>query len=164
MIIDITVIIFLTGIGIALILLEIFLLPGITVAGIGGAVFAAGGIIYAYTVDPSAGHATLIVSVAVFGGAFAWLLRSGSFRKVSLHTNIDARLTSARELDIHPGDEGITLSRLAPIGKARIRDIVVEAKSTGEFIDEQIPVRVVRVDGYNVLVVQTDNTIHSQKL
>jgi membrane-bound ClpP family serine protease len=161
MLLNVTVIVFLMGIAIALILLEIFLLPGITIAGIGGGLFAVGGAIFAYTVSQTTGHITLVASVLVFGGAFAWLLRSNSFRRVSLLTEIDSRLTSARELDIHPGDEGITLSRLAPIGKARIRDIVVEAKSTGGFIDEHTPVRVIRVDGNNVLVAGQDDIIHS---
>jgi membrane-bound ClpP family serine protease len=156
MILDIIIIAFLMGIAIALILLEIFLLPGITLAGIGGALFAIGGVIYAYTIGTTAGHITLLVSVVAFGGAFAWLLRSKSFNKVALHTDIDSKVTSARELDIHPGDEGVTLSRLAPIGKASINDITVEAKSTGDFIDENTPVRVLRVDGYNVLVAKKD--------
>jgi membrane-bound ClpP family serine protease len=51
-----------------------------------------------------------------------------------------------------PGDEGLTLSRLAPIGKARINGITVEAKSMDELIDENTPVEVIRVDGYNVIV------------
>jgi membrane-bound ClpP family serine protease len=161
MILDIAVIVFLMGIAIALILLEIFLLPGITIAGVGGALFAIGGVIFAYTVSPSAGHITLIASIVSFVGAFAWLLRSKSFSKVALHTDIDSKVTSARELDIHPGDEGTTVSRLAPIGKANIRGIIVEAKSTGDFIDEDTPVRVIRVDGYNVLVAKDeDNIIH----
>ncbi|MDR2811061.1 MAG: NfeD family protein [Tannerellaceae bacterium] len=160
MILDIAVIIFLMGIAVALILLEIFLLPGITIAGVGGALFAIGGIIFAYTVGQTIGHVTLVTSVIVFGGSFAWLLRSKSFSKVSLHTDVDSKLTSARELNIHPGDEGITLSRLAPIGKANIHDIVVEAKSTGDFIDEHTPIKVLRVDGYNVLVAKKDDIIH----
>jgi membrane-bound ClpP family serine protease len=159
MILDIAIITFLIGIAIALLLLEIFLLPGITVAGIGGAVFATGGIIYAYTIGTTTGLIALVSSVAVFGGAFAWLLRSKSFNKVALHTDIDSKVTSARELDIHPGDEGLTLSRLAPIGKASIHGITVEAKSTGDFIDENTPVRVLRIDGYNVLVTKKENDI-----
>jgi membrane-bound ClpP family serine protease len=161
MILDIAVIIFLMGIAVALILLEIFLLPGITIAGIGGALFAAGGMIFAYTVGQTIGHVTLVASVLIFAGSFAWLLRSKSFNKVSLHTDVDSRLTSARELNIHPGDEGITLSRLAPIGKANIQNVVVEAKSTGGFIDEHTPVRVIRIDGYNVLVAEINDIIHS---
>lgn len=159
MIADIAVIIFLMGIAVALILLEIFLLPGITIAGIGGVIFAIGGVIFAYTAGQTIGHITLGTSIVVFVVAFAWLLRSKSFSKVSLHTDVDSRLTSARELNIRPGDEGITLSRLTPIGKANIQGIVVEAKSTGGFIDEHTPVRVIRIDGYNVLVAEKDDII-----
>ncbi|MDR1402078.1 MAG: NfeD family protein [Tannerellaceae bacterium] len=161
MILDIAIIIFLTGIAILLILLEIFLLPGITIAGIGGALFAIGGVIYAYTVGSTVGNITLFGSIIAFGIAFAWLLRSKSFNKVALKTNIDSKLTSSRDLGIQAGDEGITLSRLAPIGKALIKDITVEAKSTGEFIDEDTPVIVMRVDGYNVLVATKEDIIHS---
>jgi len=152
MILDIIIIIFLMATAILLILLEIFLLPGITIASVGGLIFAIGGVIYAYTIGETIGHITLISSAIVFGGIFLWLLRSKSFSRVALKTNIDSKLTSSRDLGIEPGDEGIALSRLAPIGKAEIKGIVVEAKSTGDFIDEETAIVVVRVDGYNVVV------------
>ncbi|MCC8154845.1 MAG: NfeD family protein, partial [Tannerellaceae bacterium] len=149
MVFTVSIIAFLMLLAIFLILLEIFLLPGITVAGIGGAIFAAGGLLYAYSVDAATGNIAL-GALAVFVIAFLWLMRSNSFHRVSLKTDVDSKLTSTRELGIQPGDEGITLSRLAPIGKARINDQVVEAKALGELIDEDTPVVVVRVDGYNV--------------
>lgn len=149
---EITIIVFLMLVAIVLILLEIFLLPGITIAGIGGFLFAAAGVIYAYSVGEMAGHITLFLSLITFGGAFVWLLRSRSFNRVALKTNVDSKLVSSRDLGINPGDEGITLSRLAPIGKARFNGITVEAKSMDELIDEKVAVEVVRVDGYNVLV------------
>lgn len=152
MIWEITIIVFLMLVAIVLILLEIFLLPGITIAGVGGFLFAASGVIYAYTVGDTAGHITLFLSLISFGGAFVWLLRSRSFNKVALNTDVDSKLTSSRDLDIKPGDAGITLSRLAPVGKARFNGITVEAKSMDELIDENTPVEIVRVDGYNVLV------------
>lgn len=150
---DIIIIVFLMALAIALVLIEIFLLPGITLAGIGGALFAVGGAIYAYSVSALAGHITLVASVCLFVLTFFFLLRKNSFRRIALHTDVDATLTSSRDLGIEPGDEGITLSRLAPIGKARIKGITIEAKSREEFIDEQTAVTVVRVDGYNVIVV-----------
>lgn len=152
MIWEITIIVFLMLVAIVLILLEIFLLPGITIAGVGGFLFAASGVIYAYTVGDTAGHITLFLSLISFGGAFVWLLRSRSFNRVALNTDVDSKLTSSRDLDIKPGDAGITLSRLAPVGKARFNGITVEAKSMDELIDENTPVEIVRVDGYNVLV------------
>lgn len=162
MIWEVTIIVFLMLVAIVLILLEIFLLPGITIAGIGGFLFAAAGVIYAYSVGETAGHITLFLSLATFGGAFVWLLRSRSFNRVALKTDVDSKLTSSRDLGIEPGDEGLTLSRLAPIGKARFKGITVEAKSMDELIDENTEVEVVRVDGYNVLVKKKEQSdIHA---
>ena len=135
MIFEMLIIAFLMVVAIVLILLEIFMLPGITVAGVGGFLFAAGGLFYAYSVSTPIGNVTLAVSSLVFAASF-----------------IDSKLVSSRDLGIVPGDEGLTLSRLAPIGKARINGITVEAKSMDELIDENTPVEVIRVDGYNVIV------------
>lgn len=158
MILDIAIIIFLMAVAIVLILLEIFMLPGITIAGVGGFIFAAGGLFYAYSADTMIGHITLVASLLLFAGAFAWFLRSKSFSRVALKTNIDSKLVSSRDLGIKPGDEGITLSRLAPIGKARVKGITVEAKSMDELINENTPIEVVRVEGYNVIVKVKANT------
>ena len=149
---DILIIVFVMIAAIALLLAEIFLLPGITIAGIAGALFAIGGVVYAYTIGTTVGNITLSSSIVIFGGIFLWLLRSNSFHRVSLKTNIESTVESPRNMDLNVGDEGITLSRLAPIGKARFHHITIEAKSTGEFIDENTPVVIVRIDGYNVIV------------
>jgi membrane protein implicated in regulation of membrane protease activity len=150
---DIFIIIIFMAVAIFLLILEIFLLPGITIAGIGGALFAIGGIIYAYQkVGAVAGHITLAGSLVLFFGFFFWLLRARSFQRVALKTNVDSTLTSTRDLGLKPGDQGITLSRLAPIGKARFEQTIVEAKSQEDFIDEQTPVVIVRIEGYNVIV------------
>ena len=149
---DILIIIFVMVAAVALLLAEIFLLPGITIAGIAGALFSIGGIAFAYTISVSVGNITLGSSIMVFGGLFLWLMRSNSFHRVSLKTNIDSTIESPRDMDLKAGDEGVTLSRLAPIGKARFNNITIEAKSTNEFIDEDTPVVIVRIDGYNVIV------------
>ena len=144
MIFEMLIIAFLMVVAIVLILLEIFMLPGITVAGVGGFLFAAGGLFYAYSVSTPIGNVTLAVSSLVFAASFIWLLRSKSFNRVALKTDIDSKLVSSRDLGIVPGDEGLTLSR--------INGITVEAKSMDELIDENTPVEVIRVDGYNVIV------------
>ena len=149
---DIIIIVFLMIAAIGLIIAEIFLLPGITISGIAGALFAIGGVAYAYSISVTAGNITLGSSIVVFSGIFLWLLRSNSFSRVSLKTDIESTVESPRDMELNIGDEGVSLSRLAPIGKARFKNITVEAKSTGEFIDENTPVVIKRVEGYNVLV------------
>ena len=98
MLLDIAIIVFLMVAAILLILAEIFLLPGITLAGIGGAIFAIGGVVFAYTVGMWVGHLTLSLSIITFGVIFAWLLRSQSFNKIALKTDIDSKLTSSKDL------------------------------------------------------------------
>jgi membrane-bound ClpP family serine protease len=153
MLLDIIIILVLMAAAIFLLLLETFLLPGITVAGIGGVLLAVGGIMYAYSVDPpSVGHVTLGGSAVVFGGLFLWMLRAKSFQRVALKTDVAATLTSTRDMGLRAGDQGVTLSRLAPIGKARFGSITVEAKAEEDFIDEQTPIVILRIEGYNVVV------------
>ena len=152
MTLSIIIIVICMALAIVLFLLEIFLLPGITIAGIGGGLFAIGGIIYAYSIGTFTGHITLISSIVIFIGFFFWLLRAKSFQRIALKTNVDSTLTSTRDMGLQTGDKGIALSRLAPIGKARFGNTTVEAKTQGDFIDEQTPVVIVRIEGYNVVV------------
>ena len=149
---DIIIIVFLMIAAIGLIIAEIFLLPGITIAGIAGALFAIGGVAYAYSISIPTGNITLGSSIVAFGIIFFWLLRSNSFNRVSLKADIESTVASPRDMDLKIGDNGITLSRLAPIGKARFNNITIEAKSTGDFIDENTPVIIKQIEGYNVIV------------
>jgi membrane-bound ClpP family serine protease len=161
MILDISIIVFLFGAAILLILSEIFLIPGITIAGITGALFAAGGLIYAYMLGTMTGHIALFSLITTFGITFAWLLRAKSFVKFALKTNVDSTIPSGKDLGIRVGDEGVTISRLTPTGKALIKDIAIEVKSTGDFINELTPVVVIKVDRYNVFVMANIEIIHS---
>ena len=138
--------------AILLILVEIFFFPGVTLAGISGFLFAIGGIWYAYTIDTLWGNICVIVSVIAFFVIFWRLLRSKSLNMLALHAEVDSTLPSSKDLGIKVGDKGIALSRLTPIGKARINEVIVEAKSWGEFIDENTPIVVLKVEGYNVTV------------
>ena len=158
MLVDIIIIVFLMVAAISLIIAEVFLLPGITIAGIGGGILAIGGIVFAYSVSATTGNITLGASIVTFSGTFLWLLRSNSFSRVSLKADIESTVESPRDMDLKVGDEGISLSRLAPIGKARFNNITVEAKSINDFIDENTPVVIIRIDGYNVVVENKDST------
>jgi membrane-bound ClpP family serine protease len=153
MTLNITIIIAFAVIAVILFLLEIFLFPGVTLAGIGGALFAIGGVVYGYySLGTAGGHVTLGASLVVYGAFFYWIFRSKSLRKIALNTNIDSRLTSTREMGLKPGDEGITLSRLAPVGKARFGNTTVEAKAMENFVDEHTPVVIAQIEGYQVIV------------
>ncbi|MDR1602957.1 MAG: NfeD family protein [Tannerella sp.] len=158
MILNVTIIIAFAVIALILFLLEIFLFPGVTLAGIGGALFAIGGVIYGYyALGTVGGHTTLAASTVVYGTFFYWILRSKSLRRIALNTNIESRVTSTRDLGLKPGDEGITLSRLAPAGKARFGNTTVEARAMENFVDEHTPVVIIQIEGYQIIVKSIPN-------
>ncbi|MDR1808991.1 MAG: hypothetical protein LBR34_01115 [Prevotella sp.] len=154
MALEIVIVIFLALLGIALLLAEIFFLPGITVAGIAGALSLAGGIIYAFAYLGSVGgFMTVIASIVLFAAAFAYLIKSNVMADIGLKTDIEATVDQTELLQLKVGDEGQAVSRLNPIGKAEFNGLGVEAKSvTGEYINEGEPIVIVKIDTCNVLV------------
>lgn len=140
--------------GVVLLLIEFFLLPGISIAGIGGAIFMIGGVIYAYIyLGSTTGTATLVLSLIMLAGAFVWLVKSKSLQKIALTADITETVDNSELKSLKKGDTGVAVSRLNPIGKVMVNDVVVEGKSfDGEFIDEDAEIEVIRVETYNVAV------------
>src|SRR5690554_6398927 len=121
MTIHIIVVISVIVLGILFMLIEIFLLPGISVAGIAGVIFLVGGIVYSYMfLGSTAGNITLAASAVTLGVTFFWLLKSKSLQRISLNTNIDSKVDNSDLLKIAIGDTGIAISRLNPIGKVLV--------------------------------------------
>ena len=147
--------------GIIFLLAEIFLLPGITISGIAGFIFLVGGIAYAYMyIGTMAGNLTLIISALLIMGSFIYFIKSKSLRRISLNTNIDSKVDNSDLKKINIGDEGITQSRLNPIGKVFINDLTVEAKSIdGQMIDEDTKIVVNKVDWSNIIVSKKESQI-----
>ena len=153
----------LISIGIFFLLVEIFLLPGITFAGIAGVVFLLAGIVYAYvSIGNTAGNIAVATSVLALGGTFFWLIRSKTLRKIGLKTAIEETVDNSYLKKTNVGDRGIALSRLAPIGKVSINDVEMEGKSfDNEFIEEESEIEVVRVESVNVLVKRVESDAFS---
>ena len=149
---DIIITIVLLSLSILLMLVEIFLLPGITVAGIIGGLFSAGGIWYAYAhLGVVGGTVALSVSAVLFCFLFIWLIRSKAINKIGLETNIESKVDT--DIDkININDEGKSISRLNPIGKIKINDITLEGKAIDGFIDEGEAIIVVKKDNNLALV------------
>ncbi|MFA6702298.1 MAG: NfeD family protein [Dysgonamonadaceae bacterium] len=135
-------------------MIEIFLLPGISIAGIAGIIFLIGGIVYAYTfIGSTAGTITLILTAVLVAVTFVLLMRSKSLKKIALNTEITSTVDNSDVQNINVGDKGITISRLNPMGKVMVNNVIVEAKTAnGELIDEESEIIVVKVESINIIV------------
>lgn len=150
---EITIVIVLLLVGITFFLVELFLIPGISIAGIAGTIFMGGSVYYAYSqIGATAGHITLFGSVLLLAIAVTIFVRSKALEKMSLRTNITGKNDPLKNIEINVGDIGITASRLAPMGKVKINGHIVEAKTNDDFVDQGTEVRVSQVYSTNILV------------
>ena len=140
------IIILLIVLGVILLLLEFLVIPGITLAAVGGVLMIAGGIYLAYdTYGNTIGHLTVLGSLVLCGIALVLALKSRTWNRIMLKAEVDSKVEKLEEEKVHVGDQGVCISRLAPMGKIKINRLVVEAKSTGAYIDEKTKVEVIGI-------------------
>lgn len=151
---EILIIVSLIVAGLLLFIIEVFLLPGVTLAGIVSAVCLLYANYYAFdTLGTMPGCITLAVSALGVIVITIWFMRSKTVDKLSLKKTIDYRPEPLKGLDLKPGDEGVALTRLALIGNADFKGHIIEVRSCDGFIDEKCKIRVERIlDG--VVMVQ----------
>jgi membrane-bound ClpP family serine protease len=149
----ILIILFLIFLGVLLLLLEFAVIPGITIAGIGGAILLGASIYLAFdSYGALAGFITLAFVVFIVPVLFFRFFKGRAGKKMILESEISGKVNESETETIRVGDEGITVGRLAPMGKVRIKDQVLEGKSLGGFIDQQVKVRVVEVLKTQIIV------------
>ncbi len=147
------IILFLIFLGILLLLLEFAVIPGITIAGIGGLMLLGASIYLAFvTYGTLAGILTTAFVVIVSPILVVRFFKSRTGKKMVLESEVDGKVDEINSLEIQPGDEGIAIGRLAPTGKVRIKEHTMEGKSIAGFIDQQTSVRVVEVLKTQVIV------------
>jgi len=158
--------------GIALLAVELFLIPGFGVAGISGLLLIIGGLTlalirnvvfdFSLTGFDEIGTALLRVVVSLFAGLGLMLifgrnlLTSHFFlRMVLLDTQNKNRGNSSHDpvLDTMVGKQGVTITPLRPAGTVEIDNERYDVISDGEHIEKDAKVEVVKIRG-NYLVVK----------
>jgi membrane-bound ClpP family serine protease len=139
-------------VGLVLIFAEVLLIPGVGIAGVLGLLSMGGSCYYAFAelgnttgVIVTAVNALLIVALTI------WILRAKTWKRLTLNTNIDAKAV-VPEVVVEVGQQGRTVTRLAPMGAARFGNNVLEVTSYQGMIDSGTDVKVVAVDGMKVYV------------
>jgi len=148
-----TLVILFILIGLILIWLEFFIVPGITIAGVGGVILMLGGIYFAYAnAGRNIGHIVLLSSILALTVMLVISFRSNTWNKTALNTNVDGIVDGIDKNKIKVGDKGTTVSRLAPMGKVIVNGEIIEAKSKLGFVDPKEEIIILEVYSTNVLV------------
>lgn len=138
--------------GLLLVVLDFLLIPGGVVAII-GALMEIAGVSLAYGgYGTKAGTLTLVITLVVSAIVIVLILNSKTWKKCALDTSIESKANDFNEQKVHVGAEGMTISRLAPSGKAVFNGETVEVASEHGLIDENREVMVVKVEGNKIFV------------
>jgi membrane-bound serine protease (ClpP class) len=164
-------------VGLLLVGLELFVIPGFGVAGICGAVALLAGLVGTFVSDDlstAAGQGELATGLvttltSIFAASIAaWLLsrQFGTlpiFRRLILDAEVSpaglppegsviSAMGSPPPGDPAPGDVGLAATDLRPAGRADFGGKLWDVKSVGKFIDEGRPLRVVAATAFEIQV------------
>lgn len=153
-----TIIIILILVGILMLLLEILVIPGAGVAGIIGFGLMVTGIWMAYTNEGiMQGHYTLAATLGINIFLLALALRSKTWNKAMLSTEIDSKVNTIDLSKVKVGDAGVTISRCAPMGKALFNDTYYEVSAYTGFIDQETEIEVFKISGNKIFIKPKNN-------
>ena len=158
-------------VGLVLLIVEIFVIPGFGVAGISGIVLMLSSLVLAqqdfivpdFDWQWSILQRNLLMvlgsavgAFVIFGiGALA-LKRVPGFNRLALQTTQDAALGyTAQDADVsqrYLGRRGMTLTTLRPVGNIEIGDELLQAEADGEYLDRGVEVEVIEVSGNRMVV------------
>ncbi len=149
---SLTGIIIILLIALLLIFLEIFVLPGINVAGILGLLLMIAGIYLGYRQIGAPTAHYILAATLVLGTLIMFFgLRSSTWRKVALDTAIESKVAGDVSENVKVGDRGTALTRLGPIGTVLINGKTFEAKSAN-ITDAKTEIEVTEIDGNEIIV------------
>ena len=149
--------------GLALIVVEVFVIPGFGITGIVGLFLILGSVFYTFfseTGDFSIAlfwlSISIILTCALAILATIFLPKSSPFQRFALSTvmSADQGYHSAGINDFQGfiGKTGVALTPLRPAGTARIENRRLDVVTVGNFIDENTPIRVLEVEGSKISV------------
>jgi len=158
------IIIFVVGIG--LLLLEIFVIPGFGIAGVLGILMIISGIFLGLVGDfPIIDFDlfktailqltfSLLASLIIFYFLLKYLPKTKMFNKLILNKNIEEKsgYTAKKEVSALVGKEGIAITDLRPSGAVKIDGKRIDAVTHGEYIEKGSGVTVVEEEGSKVVV------------
>ena len=152
--------IILIALGLILLLVEIFILPGFGAAGIPGIICILGGIAWivlteSWQLGLSVLGVTIIIIIPLAAFAFWMVPRTRVGKTIILDTaerSEDGFQAPSKELEKLIGKSGTAITPLRPTGAAMIQGIRVDVVTQGDFIAKDSEIEVVRVEGNRVVV------------
>ncbi|MCP3924637.1 MAG: serine protease [Desulfobacterales bacterium] len=162
------------AVGLILLILELFVIPGFGIAGVAGFCLIITGMVlslqdftiptYPWQKELLFKNLTLIVSSVVIAFISGMLILRYVFPNLSIakkgpyltKTLEDSKADSFETLSVKVGDTAVAESYLRPSGKIKVNDDIIDAISEGEFLEKGTIVEVIKISGNRVIVSRKD--------
>ena len=150
-------------IGLALIVVEVFVIPGFGIAGILGIILMAGSAFFVFfdTTD-NVNTALLWLSISIILTSVLGILatiflpKSSPFQRFALSTVMSTdqgyHAAGTQDFESFLGKTGVALTPLRPAGTAKIDNKRLDVVTVGNFIPENTPIKVLEVEGSKISV------------
>lgn len=148
------IIISLIIIGVLLLVAELVLLPGMSVAGFGALASFGVAVYMGFSTYGTTGGIITIAAIIILSVVATILsLRAKTWQRLSLKNEIDGTSQPLPQNELKIGDKGTALTRLGPIGKIDINNKTYEARSLGDsYVDPLTNIEVVGFENFTVIV------------
>ena len=151
-----TLLVIILIVGVALLALEVLILPGGIAGTIGVAAIAFGVWQSFVLLGTTMGTVILLCAFVLCLLTFLWIFKTKTWNRFSLKEESDSKVNQL-EPAVKAGTRGVTISRLAPTGKALIDGQTMEVHAVNKFIDPDRPIEVVAVEGYRIDVCEIED-------
>ena len=155
-------------IGVALLLIELFVIPGFGIAGIAGIGLMLGSVFFVFRSAYKFETAMFTLSSSIILAfalaiALSYLLpRTRAWSHLVLSAAMDSgsgfHSAPREDFQVYVGKTGIALTPLRPAGTVRVDDARLDVVTAGDFIVRDTPVKITNVEGSKIFVEAIDET------
>jgi membrane-bound ClpP family serine protease len=139
--------------GLVLIIVEIIFVPGTTVVGLVGFIFMAIGVALSFRYFGTEIGWSAVGATGVASGALLYLsFKSNLWGRFALKSTSQGKLNEGEMNELFPGQEGVTVSALRPVGKAELLNRLCEVKTLGEYVDAGKRIRILKILSNQIIV------------
>ena len=138
--------------GLIFLLLEFFVFPGVGISGVLGIIALVSGVVIAFYLSTFTGYLAFTGSGVAVGVLSYIAYKFDTLSMMSLKREIKSKVEVNHLKELKINDQGMSISRLAPMGKAQFADYIVEVQSYDGFVDENTAIRIELIKDNTIFV------------
>ena len=139
--------------GLALVIVEVIFVPGTTVVGVIGVIFAGTGVLFTFREYGSeTGYYVLLGSSAVTAMALYFSFKSNAWSHFANKSAITSKVNEGLNATLQLGDEGVAVSSLKPMGTVQFKGGRFEVRTLGDYVNVGTKVKIVHVEPNQIIV------------